>query len=190
MLSVIKQICASTHTLPNKAREHWEKHRSEGPKIDRELLKDILDSLVLGLRDSNKEVFMVLDALDEYPLSGRKEVLIWLPQFCKKHHNVHVLVVSRDETDIREYIGRMTLDVAEAVTEDVDQFIQSCITRITNGSDSWKKKYVSRISDRMKGLGERYYPLTVVPRIDIADLWQTISLGRSSGAKVFRLYRR
>lgn len=60
--SVIKQICAGTHTLPNKARENWEKHRTEGPKIVRELLKDTLDSLVLGLRDSNKQVFMVLDA--------------------------------------------------------------------------------------------------------------------------------
>lgn len=120
--SVIKQICAGTHTLPNKAREHWE----------------------------------------------------------KKHHNVQVLVVSRDETDIREHTGGdMTLDVAEAVTGDVDLFIPSCIIWITNGSDSWKKKYTSRISDRRKGLSERYYPLTVVPRIVIANLWQTISLGRS-----------
>lgn len=73
----------------------------------------------------------------------------------------------------------MTLDVAEAVTGGVDLFTQSCIIRITSGSDSWKKKYISQRSDRMKGLSERYYPLTVVPRIVIANLWQTTSLGRS-----------
>ena len=153
--------------MPDRAREHWEKHRSEGPKINSDHLSEILDSLVFELHHRGKEIFLVLDALDEYPLLKRREFLLWVQDVSKIHQNVHVLITSRDEIDIRWYLGEgVTLDVANAIIGDVSKFIDSCLSRITQGNDAWKNKYRSRMSERMKGAGERYYLRTVASRIE------------------------
>ena len=154
--SIIKKLCWEAHTLPDRAREHWEKHRSEGSRINSDHLSEILDALVLGLQKRAKEIFLVLDALDEYPLIKRTEFLLWIHHFSKNHHNVHILITSRDEIDIRRCLGEgVTLDVANGIIGDVSKFIQSCLSRITQGNDAWKNNYRSRMFERMKGLGER-----------------------------------
>ena len=155
---MIKQLCSGAHTLPDTARKYWEQHRSEGPRINSDHLSETLDSLVFGLQKNGKEIFLVLDALDEYPLLKREELLSWIQHFSKSHHNGHVLITSRDEIDIRGCLGKsVTLDVAHCIIDDVGKFIQSCLSRITQGNDDWKNKYRSRMSERMIGVGERYY---------------------------------
>ena len=154
--SFIKQLCGGTHKLPDRAREHWEKHCSEGPRINSDHLSEILDSLVFGLEKRGKETFLVLDALDEFPLLERSKFLLWIQHFSKSHLNVHVLIASRDEIDIRQCLGEgVTLDVANGIIGDVNKFIQSCLTRITEGADDWKNEYRSRMYERMTGVGER-----------------------------------
>ena len=166
--SIIKQLCSGTHTLSDRVREHWEKHRSEGPRINSDHLLKILDSLVFGLQERGKEIFLVLDALDEYSLLKRGDFLLWIQQFSQNHRNVHVLITSRDEIDIRQCLGEdVTYDVANGVVGDVGKFIQSCLSRITQGNDAWKDKYRSRMSERMKGVGERYHQWTGASKVEL-----------------------
>ena len=157
LCSLIKQLCGGARTLPDRTREYWEKYRSEGPRINSDHLSEVLDSLVSGLEKCGKEIFLVLDALDEYSLLKRREFLSWIQHFSKSHLNVHVLIASRDEIDIRQCLREgVTLDVANGNIGDVNKFIESCLTRIMQGNDDWKSRYRSRMSERMKGAGERY----------------------------------
>lgn len=156
LCSLIKQLCDGTHTLSDDVREHWRKHRNEGPKTIRSLLPAILDSIVCELRATGREVFVVLDALDEYPLPTREELLHWLQKLCENHDNIHILITSRDETDIRECLGEAeNLNVAECVVRDVQVFIEHSIDEIIRRAtwkDRWKRRMhesIERISDRL-----------------------------------------
>ena len=67
--------------------------------------------------------------------------------------------MSRDETDILKSLrGAAALDVAKCLVDDVDLFVQSCVNRIVEAGDAWKNDFRSQISDRMKGVSERYHP--------------------------------
>ena len=82
----------------------------------------------------------------------------------KKHANAHILVMSRDETDIRMNLrGAAALDVAKCVGDDVDLFVQSCVNRIVEAGDACKNDFRSQIPDRMKGVSESCHPRISTP---------------------------
>lgn len=141
--------------LPDEAREHWNKHRTEGPKIDRILLFGILASVVFGLENNDQEVFVVLDALDEYRLLRRKEVTDWLQEFFEKHNDFHVLVTSRKENDIRECLGDAAkVNVAKYVVQDVQVFIEKSIDEIVQ-KEPWERSWELRMYERIKLISDR-----------------------------------
>lgn len=141
--------------MPDKVREHWKKHQDEGPRIITHLLPEILDSVVSELEKTGREVFVVLDALDEFPLQGREDMLHWLQKLCENHNSIHVLITSRDETDIRESLEQAAkLNVANCVVQDVQVFIEHSIDEIVQKAiwkARWKRQMhgsIERISDR------------------------------------------
>ena len=198
--SVIRQLCARAKTLPSNVRELWEKHHMAGSRPNRASLIESLDAVIVGLNSNDQHALVVLDGLDEYPLvaelastkaqscSERKIVMEWLQTFYQRHANIHVMITSRDETNIRKYFGGSAqLDVAKGVTGDVDLFLQSCIDRITEGDDGWKNEFKSKIFDKMRGGNERYRSQAATSIKTFADLSQTIPLGYSSGATASEL---
>ncbi len=123
--------------------------------------------VIAGLGMVNQHALIVLDALDEYPLiagqnasewqqiSGRGELMIWLEQLRKNHSNVHVLILSRDENDIRSKMRRATkIDVATCIEGDLDLFIRNNVNRIVQ-KKPWKESYKSQLLDRFKMNSER-----------------------------------
>ena len=130
-----------------------------------------MDSVITELQKTGREVLIVLDGLDEYPVKarqgllgartvpGREAVLEWLHRFCKKHENARILLASRKENDIQESLGEvMTLDVAKEITKDVDLFIDSCIERIIKGDEKGKIRFKNDMREKMKGASEKYDP--------------------------------
>ena len=126
-----------------------------------------LDSVVVGLGKTDQEVLVVLDGLDEYPSeyeqytseqqqrSTRDDVLHWLRQFPEKHPNAHILVLSRDENDIRRFFHEaMQVDVAECVNGDLHLFVQSRINGIVE-KDHWKNEFKAQLLSRIQGVGEK-----------------------------------
>ena len=168
--SIIRQLCAGTKQMPSNVRELWKKHRMAGSRPTNAGLIESLDAVMVGLNTNDRHALVVLDGLDEYPLvaelasskaqpcSGRKAVMEWLQTFYQRHANAHILITSRDETDIRKCFGGSTqLDVAKGLTDDVDLFLQSCIDRITEGDDSWKNEFRLKMIEKMRGGNERYH---------------------------------
>ncbi len=151
--------------------ELWEKHSRAGSRPSRAKLVETLDSVIVGPRSDDQHALVVVDALDEYPLvaeqassgtqstSRRRDVLQWLQHLCRKHANAHILITSRDETDIRTCLEEAEkLDVAKGIVVDLDLFIQRCIDRVLQDQgDGWKAEFKSEMSARIEGISEKYF---------------------------------
>ena len=168
LCSTIRQICAGIRPVPDVVSELWGKHRRPGSRPSRAKLIETLDSVIVGLKNDDKHARVVVDALDEYPLlaeqassggqstSGRRDVLQWLQNLCKKHANAHILITSRDETNIRTCLAEAAkLDVTKNIVGDLNLFIQRCIDRVLR-EDGWKAEFKSEISARIEGISEKY----------------------------------
>ena len=167
LCSVIRQLCAGAHTLPYQLNELWEKYGTPGSRPTVSVLKDTLDSVVLSIKNDEQDVFIVIDALDECPIvaeqtssdaqksSERKDILQWLNKFCHDHSNSRILVLSRDESDIRSSIGDSTqVDVEKGVIDDLHVFIENGIDRIVKEQE-WKQEYRAQMSSRIEGIREK-----------------------------------
>lgn len=165
--SMIRQLCAGAQKLPKKVHELWSKHYMAGSRPTRASLIDTLNTIVVGLSTNGQHAFVVLDALDEYPLASRQDtyarqqiskrgdVLQWLHHFCASNSNVHVLVLSRDENDIRSRMSEASkVDVAKCVNGDLNMFVEKYIDRIFQEAP-WKYKYNSQLLARFQSSGQR-----------------------------------
>ena len=165
--SVIRQLCAGAHTLPYQLNELREKYGNPGSRPTVSVLKDTLNSVVLSIKNDEQDVFIVLDGLDECPRiaeqngsdrqqsSERKDVLQWIKRLCLDHSNVHTLVLSRDESDIRRSIGETTrIDVEKEAVDDLHLFMENCLNRIVE-EEKWKSAYRVEMSSRIEGNSEK-----------------------------------
>ena len=171
LCSTIRQLCAYTQTLPGNIRELWKVYHTGGGRPTRDSLEDALDILIVGLIAAKQTAFLVLDALDEYPLSSeqtfsgvqqiskRKDALLWLRRLTTKHKDVHVMILSRDENDIQaSFDEALQVDVALGVVDDLQLFISNSIDRIVEEHD-WKDKYIAAMASRVEGITEKYATL-------------------------------
>ncbi|KAL8957635.1 MAG: hypothetical protein Q9193_005145 [Seirophora villosa] len=100
--SLIKQLCIGETILPSPVQDMCAKFRASGHQPNTNTLLTTLLSAIDGTR---KKTFLVLDALDEYPESGRKDLLATVKLLRESEHDdIHVLVTSRSEYDIEHIL--------------------------------------------------------------------------------------
>lgn len=96
--SLIKQLCVCQTSIPPAVQEMCSKYRASGHQPTTKVLLTTLHSAIDSIR---KNTFLVLDALDEYPESGRHELIAAIKLLRESEcDDVHVLVTSRREYDI------------------------------------------------------------------------------------------
>ncbi|KAL8835098.1 MAG: hypothetical protein Q9170_003454 [Blastenia crenularia] len=101
--ALIKQLCIGGITLPTAVQEMCAKYRASGQQPTTKVLLATLHSAIDSIR---KKVFLVLDALDEYPENRRQELLAAVILLADtEHDHVHVLVTSRKEFDIEHALS-------------------------------------------------------------------------------------
>lgn len=87
--------------------------------------------MFLQLAQSYNELFIVIDALDECPLSERKHLLKMIINVVDCLPCTRVLITSRRETDIEKALARRVTPVfeikAENVIEDISGFVNDRI---------------------------------------------------------------
>jgi hypothetical protein len=126
--SILRQLICCP--LPDSIRKLWSDHypcHTEPPVSE---LLEVLNDLVAVYEN----VFLVFDALDEYPEDkspGRSALL----ETVRKLHatprkSLHLLVISRREPDIREVlqpIARTSINVDRALESDVEKFVDHAL---------------------------------------------------------------
>lgn len=111
---------------------------------------------------SDIEVFLVLDALDEYAPKKREALLEFLIRLTTKLSHVKIFVTSRREQDIKQAFlseGVPTIQIkAENVNEDIHKFVNSKVdSLIQNGKLKFrdpvlKTKIVDTLTHRCDGM--------------------------------------
>lgn len=110
----------------------------QGKRPDSDKLIYALNS-ILGTLD--KDVYIVLDGIDEYPLdtdmTKRKELLCVINSVVEEgHENIHFLVVGREEPDISKHLTSNDsglfeqLNVESGIIDDIELYITKRMTEV------------------------------------------------------------
>lgn len=101
----------------------------------RQLSLESLSQVLLQMMEQAKEVWIILDALDECSTKGgtsKEGLLSWMKELLNSEkRNVHLLVTSREEQDIESQIKEFAREEdmipikKSAVTDDIREYIRS-----------------------------------------------------------------
>ncbi|KAH8828872.1 hypothetical protein DL96DRAFT_1814185 [Flagelloscypha sp. PMI_526] len=108
------------------SRQLYDNHRNGSLQPQLATLHNAVHALVTT---ATYPVYIIIDALDELPVSQRKYLLeTLLKRFSPSAHGIYVMVTSRDEVDIHEILAsKVSLDFAiaqEMVKHDIRVFVQ------------------------------------------------------------------
>jgi hypothetical protein len=129
-----------------------------------ECLKEMLG---VGVRAAQPPTYIILDALDECPVtssvppSPREEVLEFLDELVALHlQNLHICVTSRPEHDIRVVLERLTehpvsLHDESGQQEDITNYVTSFVCsnqRMQRWRDEDKNLVIKILSEKAGGM--------------------------------------
>ena len=138
--SLLYQLCRANPSLIPAVNKEHDARRS------RSLLLNTWDKLLETFICGSEPVYIILDGLDE--CDERKQLLTTILRLWKNCPNLHVLVASRKEVDIRRAleINCETLIVEEKNRSDIKQFV----TKEVN--DLWRKiKHIAEKTKKIAG---------------------------------------
>lgn len=142
--------------MPAAVQELYTKYNQTGHQPS---TKDF-ESALLSVVELGKDIYIILDALDEVPentgKSKRVEVLKLIEKLVAlKRPYLHILVTSRDESDIRSRLAPLSnggiLIQGSIVDEDIRRYVRSSLVE-----DDRLRKLEPRLKDMIeKTLGEK-----------------------------------
>ena len=127
--SLLYQLCrANPSLIPAVNKEH-------DASYSRSLLSNVCDNLLEKFICSSEPVYIIVDGLDECEMIEREQLLRTILHLSKTCSNLHVLVASRKEVDIRQALKTNceTLLVEEKNRADIKRFVTSEINSL------WRK---------------------------------------------------
>lgn len=155
---VLRRISAKATPFPEPVRDLAEEHETAGSiPGSGALIKTLKDTVA----DLDEEVFLVLDAIDEYHTGDetlRQEFLDFLVELGdRKLSKLHILVTSVSEADIENALVGLqpppvSLDVEKPVSVDVDAYLSTTIERHAKDK-KWSPEIKARIEKVLKDDG-------------------------------------
>ena len=138
--SVVAQLCSKVVDLPEELEGLYSRCNGGKRKAAMPELKALLKLFAMMKKLQN--VFMVIDALDECPRDGDREEILGLIAEMKSWSpsNLHLLITSRQETDIEEKLVTLLTTPAisiqgSQVAPDIELYVNDQIATVTK----WKK---------------------------------------------------
>ncbi|RYC89265.1 hypothetical protein BFJ63_vAg7867 [Fusarium oxysporum f. sp. narcissi] len=124
-----------------------------------------LKSTLRDMLSDGGEVFIVIDALDEYQnrSTQRDELLNWIQSFCNEPVNTHLLVTSRPEHDIKTSIETWADSDSiiplrtDNVGRDISDYVRDVVTKSTSfrrwhGHTSTQDDIVNTLTEKADGV--------------------------------------
>jgi ankyrin repeat domain-containing protein 50 len=157
---LLRQVCADDVAVPAAVQELYTKYNQTGHQPS---TRDV-ESALLSVIDLGKDIYIILDALDEVPentgISKRVEVLKLIEKFVAlKRPNLHILVTSRDESDIRSRLGPLSNGgipiQGSTVDEDIRRYVRSCLMeddRLRGLEPRLKDMIETTLGEKAKGM--------------------------------------
>ena len=153
--SLIRQLGAKADALPQAISELRNEYKAAGTQPGTKTLALTLDSIIASLE---KNVFIVIDALDECPEKAkharRQDLLNQIKQLLdRRHENLHILATSKREVDISaslENTATAIINIEDSVEYDVRLLVQRCLKE-DERLKIWKFGVKSEIETRLAG---------------------------------------
>lgn len=138
--SMVAQLCSQVADLPEELKGLYSRCNDGKRKAT---MPDLKASLKLfAMMKKLRNIFMVIDALDECPKDGDREEILGLIAEMKtwSPSNLHLLITSRQETDIGEKLVTLLTTPAisiqgSQVASDIELYVNDQIATVTK----WKK---------------------------------------------------
>ncbi|KAK7731919.1 hypothetical protein SLS63_005217 [Diaporthe eres] len=152
---ILRQIAWRATPLPESVLSLAKDHKDRGFEPSTNTLTKALADTVAGL---DEDVFLVLDAIDEYQTGDntlRGELLDSLVELGNsKLPNLHILVTSVSETDIENAFENLkpppaAMDVEKPVSVDVDVYLDETIDRYAK-EQMWSSEMKTKIDRTLK----------------------------------------
>lgn len=132
----------------------WGQHKKSGsvPSI-----KDLMGTIISLIHTLEEECFLVIDALDEFPLPERPKLLECINEL--RHWGglkVHILVISRWEPDIAVRLAQpssVTIDIEHLIKSDIKIFIEGALLQ-NDDLRRWDENLKSQIRERLTKFNE------------------------------------
>lgn len=146
--SLISQLCGRDNSNPSwqKLVAFYLQHSSRDGKV-RPASPESLSGFLLKIMEQIKEIWIIIDALDECSTNGstsREKLLSWMSELRNPHkRNVHLLVTSRPETDIENGIKKFADESnvipieGSVVTDDIRTYIDNRLVQ-DRGFQKWR----------------------------------------------------
>jgi hypothetical protein len=153
--SIVRQLVCSP--VPDKVQKLWDDHyRGHTEPPSSELLDATEESIVI-----HEHTFLVLDALDEYPVDtspGRSTLLDTVRELLKiSQKRLHLIVTSRREPDIRKVLQpmvRFVINVDQALEGDVEKLVNHALSHEL--IKRWGAELTSLATHKLLHSEERY----------------------------------
>ncbi|KAF1948207.1 ankyrin [Byssothecium circinans] len=141
--SVLSQAVVQRREIPPSIQELFDQHHNgfQQPNIS------ILLATLMEILESEKEIYLVLDALDE--CSERVQLLEAVKEIISRSlDNLHILATSRPEKDIENIFTHiqaqhMRLE-GSAVSNDIEQYVQNKLLK-----EQWLHKWPQGVQDEI-----------------------------------------
>jgi hypothetical protein len=159
LCSLIQQLCASEPELPQAVQALYTQNNPSGQRPSIKELSSTLLSVIDGFK---KEIYIIMDALDEYPenpadpkKSKRKELLDQIKRMVEHaSENLHFLATSRNEYDIRSTLEKPAAGgiciQSSKVDADIKTHVRTCLAE-----DATLKRLPSKVKEDIEvRLGE------------------------------------
>ncbi|CUS15227.1 unnamed protein product, partial [Tuber aestivum] len=138
LLSLIGQLPKrlSERGLPGEVVDLYSSTKAIGKSADTKSLKDLLSQIIKSFR----KTFIILDALDEFPGDARESLLSWIGKLTADHNagSLSILVTSRPEADIVEYLEPLTTFSIPLQSKTVDPDIRSYVRNTLESKPRFK----------------------------------------------------
>jgi hypothetical protein len=162
LVSLLRQLASQCQGFPNDKSLKWFRHHQTNSGQLPDDTNELFGHLKKFISKVSKDVFIVLDGLDQVPdrqratKSGPLKVLDIIKRLMGQGYpNLHVLVVSRDEKDIHMFLADMDdmvdmVSVEEGLCNDLDKFIDRKLEdmQVLKGSQSLKGDVKRRLNPR------------------------------------------
>jgi len=153
--AILGQLVYSTLTA--KVQNLWDDYLKNRTGPSRSELLNAIEDII----NTNEQVFLVLDALDEYPIDrspGRSFLLEIITQLLGTHpHRLRLVVTSRREPDIQESlqcVASFSINVDQAFDDDVKRFVDNALDH--RSIKRWGLGLVALASRKLLQSEERY----------------------------------
>jgi len=154
LCSLIRQLSAGADALPQDVLKLRDEYKLAAKRPGTDKLATVLKSIIGEL---GKDVFIVMDALDEFPENARERyLLVQIEHLGGKYENLHILATSRPEVDIRnslENVATAIINIEHSVETDVRLFVR----RRLEGEKRlkrWEAVVKNDIEHKLVGSGE------------------------------------